>query len=422
MNANRTPLDIVLLCAVLFGLNACAGSAGSAVLAMPEEDANIAASSEQGSPESPYVQIDQVEPGKIIHLPTGLSLSEARVLELLSSARIIYVGESHDSIEDHAVQLKILQSMSKRFPGKIAVGMEMFRQPSQGQLDRWTAGDLDEKAFLRLWAQDWGGDFSYYKALFDFIGENKIPLIALKNSQEMEVKVGMKGFAGLSDNDLRKLPEIDKNDPFHTQALQAIFKGHGPGSDRFNAFHETMLLWDESMAENVVRYLNSPEGADKKILVFAGGFHVGYGFGIPRRVFRRLPEPYQIVIPHSNDFPDEKKMLNVNLPDLPLPLSDFVWGVAYRPLEEKKLRLGVFIEPFQAGIRITEVFPKSPAALAGLEAGDIVVSFDGQTMLDPFDLTYAVGQQKAGAKVKIRLIRNGKTIETEAVLKASGHP
>ena len=389
---------------------------------MPEGSGEAGASSEHSVPESPYFPLDKIEPGKIIHLPTGLALSEAGAMDLLASARIIYVGEAHDSIEDHTVQLKILQSLYERFPGKIAVGMEMFRHTSQPELNRWGAGDLVAKDFLRLWSQDWGGDFSYYKGLFDYMGEKKIPLIALKNSQEMEIKVGMKGFDGLSDNDRRKLPEIDRNDPYHTLALQAIFKGHGPGSEGFNSFHETMLLWDESMAENVVRYLESPEGADKKLVVFAGGFHVSYGFGIPRRVFRRLPVPYRIVIPHSNDFPEEKKMRNVKSPDLPLPLADLIWGVAYRSLEEKKLRLGVFIEAFQAGVRIREVMPDSPAAQGGLEAGDIVVSFNGEIMQEPFDLTYAVGQQQAGAKVKINVIRNGKPVETEVVLTTATHP
>ncbi|MFQ5598079.1 MAG: ChaN family lipoprotein [Nitrospiria bacterium] len=420
MSRKRAVLYISLLIYYLMGSAGCSGSARSAVLTKPET--GLKTESKSHTSESPYFHIDSIENGKIIHLPTGLEITEERLIDTLSTARIIYVGEVHDSLEDHGVQLKILRGLFERFPGQVAVGMEMFRHPSQPKLDRWTAGEMDDKTFLKLWHQDWGGDYGYYEALLNYIGEKKIPLIALKPSQEMEVKIGMMGIEGLSENDRKKLPEIDRNDPYHTQALKAIFKGHGPGSDRFASFHETMLLWDESMAENLVRYLSSPEGADKKILVFAGGFHVGYGFGIPRRVYRRLPVPYRIVMPHSNDFPNEKKMLNVKTPDLPLPFSDYIWGVPYRELQEKKIRLGVFIERFQAGIRISKVMPDSPAQQAGLAPGDIVMSFDGQTMTDPFDLTYAVQQQKPGATVKIVVIRKGKQIETEAVLKVSGHP
>ncbi len=159
------------------------------------------------------------------------------------------------------------------------------------------------------------------------------------------------------------------------------------------------------------------------MVVFAGGFHVGFGFGIPRRAFRRLPEPYQIVIPNTQDIPQEKRfMTEIKMPDLPLHLADFVWGVGYREVDTRKVRLGVMVEPFQSGVRITEVSPNSAAADAGIQRGDIVVSFDGEEMREPFDLTYAVGQKSPGDRVRMKLIRDGKLIETEAVMKPSRHP
>ena len=391
-------------------------------------NAALAASSSDSAPEaslsseSPYRNIDQIPEGKIIHVPTGVEVSEERLIDLLAPARVVYVGEVHDSLEDHRVQLTILKGLFKRFPGKVMVGMEMFRRPAQPALDRWVEGKLDGKDFLKLWYENWGIDEGYYKELLSFIQENKIPLIALNASQEMEMKVGAKGIGGLPPQDQKQLPEIDQNDPYHRQALQAIFKGHGPGTEGFNIFYDTMLLWDETMAESVANALSSPEGADKKMVVFAGGFHVGYGFGIPRRAFRRLPEPYQIVIPHTKDFPEEKKMMNVEAPDLPLTLSNYVWAVGYRVLENKKIRLGVQIEPFQSGIRVSDVSPNSTAETAGIQPGDIIVSFDGETMENPFDLTYAVQQKAPGDRVKLKIIRDGKAIETEAVMKPSRHP
>ena len=417
-----------LLAALLFffGVSGSARPAEGAVLSLEAEKGAEAAEEKSESsraPESPYRSIESIKPGEIIHLRTGLAVSEARLIDLLAPARVIYVGEVHDSLEDHRVQLKILKGLAARFPGKVVVGMEMFRRPSQPVLDRWAAGDADDKAFLKQWYQDWGSDTEYYAELLDFLQAERIPVIALKPSREMEVKVGMKGMAGLSDNDKRKLPEVDRSDPYHKEALQAIYAGHGRGADRFSAFYDTMLLWDESMAANIVRFMTSPAGADKRMVVFAGGFHVGYGFGIPRRVFRRLPLSYRIVIPYAKDFPEEKRMLDVTAPDLPLMLADFVWGVAYEAVETKQVRLGIFMEPFQAGVRVTNVFPGSAAALAGIEPGDIIAAFDGETITQPFDLIYALKRKEAGDKVPIRLIRDGKLIETEAVMKVSGsHP
>lgn len=370
------------------------------------------------TPESPYRDIEEIEEGKIVHLPTGVEVSPQRLVDLLASARVVYVGEVHDSVEDHRVQLEILRGLWERFPGKVAVGMEMFRRPSQPELDRWVGGKLSEKEFIRLWMENWGENLGYYRPLLDFIREKKVRLIALNAGHDLEGKVGMKkGVGGLSDEDRRKLPEIDRNDPYHRQALEAVFKGHGPGSEGFDAFYDTMLLWDETMAESVANYLSSPEGADRKMVVFAGGFHVGYGFGIPRRVFRRLPAPYQIVIPHTREVPEEKKMMNVKPPSLPLTLADFVWGVQYKGLDEKKVRLGVQIDRSQtAGVQVREVTPGSAAASAGVQPGDVIVSFGGETIKELLDLTYAVQQKSPGERVKLQILRGGKTIETEAVM------
>ncbi|HLF86382.1 MAG TPA: ChaN family lipoprotein [Nitrospiria bacterium] len=370
-------------------------------------------------PASPYQDINEIEDGKIMHLPTGIEVREEQLLELLEAARIIYVGEAHDSLADHQIQLAILKGLWRRFPGRVAVGMEMFRRPVQADLDRWVAGGMEDKEFQKTWYENWGIDDGYYKALLFFIRENKIPLIALNASRETESKIKTKGFKGLSTEDQKGMPEVDHDDPHHRKALMAVYKGHANDTAGFDIFYDRMLLWDETMAETVSEYLKSPGGADKKLIVFAGGFHVNYGFGIPRRVFRRLPVPYQIVLPHAKDTPTEKRMMEVTLPDLPLLLADYIWAVKYRELEDKKVVLGVQIESSQAGVRIISVSPESAADNAGITAGDIVVSFDGQEIKEPFDLTYAVNQKLPGDRIKVKIIRPGKEIEVEVVMRSS---
>lgn len=55
---------------------------------------------------------------------------------------VIYVGESHDSVNDHEVQLKILKALVERFPGEVALGLEMPRTDSQEGVSRWVAGEM----------------------------------------------------------------------------------------------------------------------------------------------------------------------------------------------------------------------------------------------------------------------------------------
>jgi serine protease Do len=87
--------------------------------------------------------------------------------------------------------------------------------------------------------------------------------------------------------------------------------------------------------------------------------------------------------------------------------------------------LGVSIQPLTAelaksfgaketkGVLVSDVVADSPAAKAGLQAGDILLEFDGKKMEAPADLQRAVGLTAPGhaAKVKVWRDQNEKTVE-----------
>ena len=287
--------------------------------------------------ESPYRDLDTLKEGTILHVPTGIEITQAQLLDFLGNVRIVYIGETHTNLTHHRVQLDIIKSLEEHFPGKIAVGMEMFDQPSQPALDRWSRGEMDEKSFVKTWYENWDQDYGYYEDILHFIREKRIPLRALNVPDEQLHELTQKGLEGLASAVREGLPELDSKDPYHRQSMEAIWGGHAHGKKGFDRFYQTMLLWDETMAQNIVHYLSSPEGQGKKIIVLAGGFHVGYGFGIPRRAFRRLPEPYAIVMPHTSAIPKGREylLMDVTPPKLPLYLADFVWSVGYEDLKEK---------------------------------------------------------------------------------------
>lgn len=60
------------------------------------------------------------------------------------------------------------------------------------------------------------------------------------------------------------------------------------------------------------------------------------------------------------------------------------------------------------GALVSEVTAGSPAALAGIEPGDVVVRFDGKEVATPRDLTRRVADTVVGTKVKVEVLRNGK--------------
>jgi hypothetical protein len=63
--------------------------------------------------------------------------------------------------------------------------------------------------------------------------------------------------------------------------------------------------------------------------------------------------------------------------------------------------------PVDTGVRFSDVQPNSPAARAGLKAGDILVQFDGKTIHDLYDFTDALRASRVGQTVQVTVLRDG---------------
>ncbi len=369
-----------------------------------------AATQENLRVESAYVDPRTLQLGQILHLATGRFLAEPEALDYLARFPVVYIGESHDSVDDHTVQLTVLKAMEERFPGQVALGLEMLQRPFQAEANAFARGQMSEKDFQRIWQKNWS-DFLYYRDILLFVRERRIPLIALNADKTMRQAVREHPVAALAPEAAKDLPEMDFQDPYHRAYAEAIFGGHMKGAQDPDAFYRVQVLWDETMAQTAAEYLKSPEGQGRRLVVLAGGNHVRYGFGIPRRLFRRVPLPFVIVEPYVNhsivEVPKEKQM-DVDAPMLPLRPADIYWSVNYRDLRDQRVKLGILIEDSDGtGVRVTGVLPDGPGHKAGLLKGDLIVSVDGTEVKEAFDLTYQVGLHKAGDKGTIEVLRMG---------------
>jgi serine protease Do len=69
-----------------------------------------------------------------------------------------------------------------------------------------------------------------------------------------------------------------------------------------------------------------------------------------------------------------------------------------------------------SGVLIAEVEADSPAAKAGLKAGDVVLSIGGHTVEDASELRRRVAEADEGATLAVKVLRDGKTLELEVKL------
>jgi aminopeptidase YwaD len=70
----------------------------------------------------------------------------------------------------------------------------------------------------------------------------------------------------------------------------------------------------------------------------------------------------------------------------------------------------------QPGVAITGVRPASPAAKAGLQAGDVIVRFAGVDVKTLEDLTFVLRGKRPGDRITVGFVRDGQTHEVEATL------
>lgn len=211
----------------------------------------------------------------------------------LAKASVVYLGETHDRLEDHEAQLKIIQELYGQ-NRQIAIGMEMFQRPYQSVLDRYLAGKITEAQLLQESEYDerWGFSWENYAPILRFAKENQLPVLALNTPTEVTRKVAREGLESLTEEEKRYIPplsEIRTDNPEYRQRLLEAFQQHQQGghgsSASFERFLQAQVLWDETMADRIAQFVR--ENPDYLLVVIVGQGHIVYGDGIPSRVARR---------------------------------------------------------------------------------------------------------------------------------------
>ncbi|MCD6292588.1 MAG: ChaN family lipoprotein [Deltaproteobacteria bacterium] len=368
---------------------------------------------------SPYVDPDTMQRDEIIHLPTGTRLTQSELFSLLAQERIIYLGEGHDNSYDHQVELEVIKNLFQRLPEHLVVGFEMLAHVNQEKIDQWLAGELSENAFIRLFAEDWSvADFIYYREIFAFLRSHKIPVRALNVSRH-EKMVFMQGLKSSANGmNLLGKPGQILDDQYQKRALQAMFAGHVKGHGDVSIFLKVHQLWEETMADNISSYLESEAGEGKLLVVIAGGFHVARGYGLPRRVFQRIKLPYSTLLTHTPValVENERRTMEVDFPDLPLYLGDYIWCVPFRNLKDQQVKLGVGLKASDKGIEIVMVAAGSVAEKYGFKVGDLLVECAGVELKEPLDLSLLLLQKSRGETLELLIERAGKEQKIEVVL------
>lgn len=331
------------------------------------------------------------------HPPQGIHKGQVlpfpALIDALTQKRVVFVGEVHDRYDHHLNQLALLQALHQRNP-YLAIGVEWFQQPFQLVLNDFLAEKISEAELLRRseYFDRWRYDYRLLRPILEYAKANRLPVLALNATVELTHKVSNGGLDALTPSERAQLPEISPPDSSYKARLKKIFAQHSPSKGEFDHFMLVQRIWDETMANNVVRYLKTHP--QHQMIVFSGSGHISFGAGIPHDVAQQLPGIALATVVSSDPQDIEPGRADYFLPTQMLELPPTG-------------RLGVWLKSAPDGVRIGTLQPDSAAKRAGLQQGDKIVGLNATPIRDMADLMLALTQYPPATTVEVTVQREG---------------
>ena len=342
--------------------------------------------------------------------PEGIRVSDVQtfddIIGELENSRVVYVGEMHTDMGNHILQLQIIQALYQQDPN-LAIGLEMFPKSSQDALDGYINGTIEtEREFLKEsnYFSVWGYDYRYYQELIGYARLHGIPLVALNIDKAIVSQIFQDGNLNTLDEDqIERIPAKRNLDvPGYRGRLIKAFSAHDSkrfSKEKLAGFLQAQSIWDETMADSIVDYLN--KNPDKRMVVIAGTGHVYKDTAIPLRVKRRLDVSQKVVSSISygttgleTGYQVDYLLYTRNIDLEPAPKV----GVVLKTEKVDK-------DSDQTRLRIMQISPHGKAGESNLNKKDIILALDNREVSDINDLKIGLLNKKPGNKVVLKILR-----------------
>ena len=159
---------------------------------------------------------------------------------------------------------------------------------------------------------------------------------------------------------------------------------HGVGITEYENFIQTDAAINPGNSGGPLVNMNGEVVGINTAIASRSGGYMGIGFAVPinmaRKVMDRLVDEGEVV----------RGWLGVGIQPLTPDMA-----------ESMSIEVG-------EGVLVSQIFEDTPAANAGVKAGDVILSFDGKAVADPNALQSAVAWIKPGTAVKVVVLRDGK--------------
>lgn len=222
----------------------------------------------------------------------GQPLSQSAALAEAARARILLLGEAHETPGIHRWQAETARQLAA--DGRpLVIAVEWLPRAAQTALDKYVSGDGDEAKFLSEseWKTRWGYDFAAYRPVFELARQHSLPLRAV-NIERSIVRAASKGGLDAGLDAARKagtaLGRPAEPSADYKARLEGSFAEHKPQDapppkpEALARFIAAQTIWDRAMAEGIADIL--AETPEARVVALMGHGHVEAGHGVAHQL------------------------------------------------------------------------------------------------------------------------------------------
>lgn len=249
---------------------------------------------------------------RVYSVREGKEVNLQAIVDDMIAYDVLFFGEEHNDSVGHFLEVTLLEMLCAKYPGEVALSMEMFDRDVQPVMNEYLQGGIKDKHFkkdARVWS-----NYSDYQPMIEFAKSNRVDVICANAASRYTNLAGREGQKALM-----ALPEASRKFmaplPYDTASgayYDKLISLTGHVSDDSTAAPVTMAammggfslivaqsLWDATMAWSIAEYLKKNKGM--KVFQVNGRFHSDEHFAIYTQLAKYSPKTKALVISAGPD-------------------------------------------------------------------------------------------------------------------------
>ncbi len=345
-------------------------------------------------------------------------IGPAEMVSRLKDVGILFIGETHTNQDFHDVQLETIRALHDA-GREVLIGLEMFPYTQQAVLDGWTAGRYSEQEFPEAadWYKYWGHNWNYYREIFRYARDNKLPMYGVNTPQAVVKKVRANGFEALAADERAHFPpQLAPESADYKRMFRANFSKDDAlhmNEAALEGLYRAQITWDATMGWNALQalktHVNDHKGSDQKaiMVVLIGSGHVIYGMGAERQIDPEYNGKIAslVPVPVINDS-------GASVPTVRASYASYLWGLPQqREPNHPVLGISLMGSFGKQPMQIINVSQDSVAQRAGIQVGDILERMGSTPLTDSTTFKRMEGALRWADVIQLTVQRKGKSVE-----------